>query len=119
MTTNRESLADLLRAEDSLEVFDDDLPTLPLLILKTHDAEPFDSNDLVGELARRRGWLIPAYQMPPNNENDRIIRMLIKINQTRELADALADDFSASIKYLRAKSGGKTPGPPSHTGHRY
>jgi hypothetical protein len=57
--------------------------------------------------------------MPPNNENDRIIRMLIKINQTRELADALADDFSASIKYLRAKSGGKTPGPPSHTGHRY
>ena len=119
MTTNRESLADLLRAEDSLEVFDDDRPTLPLLILKTHDAEPFDSNDLVGELARRRGWLIPAYQMPPNNENDRIIRMLIKINQTRELADALAEDFSASIKYLRKRGATKDAGPPAHTGHGY
>lgn len=90
-----------------------------MLIAKTHDSEPFDSNDLVGELARRRGWLVPAYQMPPNNENDRIMRMLVKSNQTRELADALAEDFSASIKYLRARSAGKDPVAPVHTGHGY
>jgi glutamate decarboxylase len=119
MTKNREALADMLRAEDALEVFDDDRPTLPLLIAKTRDAEPFDSNDLVGELARRRGWMVPAYQMPPNNENDRIMRMLVKFNQTRELADALADDFSASIKYLRQRAAKKDVGPPTHTGHGY
>jgi glutamate decarboxylase len=119
MTMNREALADMLRAEDALEVFEDDRPTLPLLIAKTRDAEPFDSNDLVGELARRRGWMVPAYQMPPNNENDRIMRMLVKFNQTRELADALADDFSASIKYLRQRAAKKDVGPPTHTGHGY
>ena len=66
-----------------------------------------------------RGWMIPAYQMPPDNENDRIMRMLVKLNQTRELVDALADDFSASIKYLRARAGKKAPGPAAHTGHGY
>ncbi|MCB0870779.1 MAG: glutamate decarboxylase [Solirubrobacterales bacterium] len=119
MTMNREALADRLRGMDALTVYDDDSPTLPLLIAKTNDNEPFDSNDLVGELARRRGWLVPAYQMPPNNENDRIMRMLVKFNQTRELVDALCDDFEDSIKFLRARGEGKVEAPPAHTGHGY
>jgi hypothetical protein len=63
--------------------------------------------------------MVPAYKMPPDEENGRIMRMLVKFNQTRELVDALADDFPASIKYLRAKSGGKNSGPPARTGHGY
>jgi len=119
MTKNRHALADRLREMDALTVYDDDNPTLPLLIAKTNDDEPFDSNDLVGELARRRGWMVPAYQMPPNNENDRIMRMLVKSNQTRELVDALGDDFEASITYLRKRGEGKVDSPPVHTGHGY
>ena len=119
MTKNREALADLLREQDALEVYDDDKPVLPLLIARTHDDEPFDSNDLVGELARRRGWMIPAYQLPPNNENDRIMRMLVKFNQTRELVDALGSDFADSINYLRQRAAGKDPVAPVHTGHGY
>ncbi|MCB8914873.1 MAG: glutamate decarboxylase [Thermoleophilales bacterium] len=119
MGDNREALAARLREMDALSIYDDDNPTLPLLIAKTNDNEPFDSNDLVGELARRRGWLVPAYQMPPDNENDRIIRMLVKFNQTRELVDALCDDFEASIKYLRQRGEGKAATPPTHTGHGY
>ena len=119
MSMNREALADRLRAMDALTVYEDDKPTLPLLIAKTNDNEPFDSNDLVGELARRRGWLVPAYQMPPNNENDRIMRMLVKFNQTRELVDALSDDFEASIAYLRKRGEGKADAPPAHSGHGY
>ncbi len=119
MTKNRHALADQLREMDAIEVLEDDRPCLPLLIAKTRDGEPFDSNDLVGELARRRGWMVPAYQMPPNNENDRIMRMLVKFNQTRELVDALCDDFEASINYLRARSAGHEPKPPVHTGHGY
>ena len=74
---------------------------------------------LTPELARRRGWLVPAYQMPPNNENDRIMRMLVKFNQTRELVDALCDDFEASISFLRKRGEGKVESPPAHTGHGY
>ncbi len=119
MTKNRHALADRLRQEDALTIFDGDRPTLPLLIAKTNDNEPFDSTELVGELARRRGWMIPAYQMPPNNENDRIMRMLVKLNQTRELVDALSDDFNASIKFLREKAGNKDVKTPVNTGHGY
>ncbi len=119
MTKNRHALADRLREEDALTIYDDDRPTLPLLIAKTNDDEPFDSTELVGELARRRGWMVPAYQMPPNNENDRIMRMLVKLNQTRELVDALCDDYHESIKYLRRKSAGKSVKEPVQTGHGY
>ena len=119
MWKNRETLAAKLRELDAITVFDDDRPTLPLLIARTRPEEPFDSNDLVGDLARRRGWMIPAYQMPPDNENDRIMRMLVKINQTRELVDALVDDFSASIDFLRSRAAGGDPEPPVHTGHGY
>ena len=119
MWKNRETLAAKLRELDAITVFDDDRPTLPLLIASTKAEEPFDSNDLVGDLAKRRGWMIPAYQLPRDNENDRIMRMLVKINQTRELVDALAHDFSDSIDYLRSKAAGNDPKPPVHTGHGY
>ena len=119
MWKNRETLAQKLRELDAITVFDDERPTLPLLIARTKDKEPFDSNDLVGDLAKRRGWMIPAYQLPANNENDRIMRMLVKLNQTRELVDALAEDFSASIDYLRSRAAGNNPTPPVHTGHGY
>ena len=45
--------------------------------------------------------------------------MLVKFNQTRELVDALCDDFEASIKYLRQRGEGKAATPPTHTGHGY
>ena len=119
MTMNREALANELRAMDALEVLESDRPTLPLLIARTREAEPFDSNDLVGELARRRGWMVPAYQMPPDNEDQRIMRMLVKFNQTREMVDALVQDFAASIEFLRKRAGGGDPKPAVHTGHGY
>lgn len=60
--------------------------------------------------------------MPPKNEDQQIIRMLVKVNQTRELVDALADDFDAAVDYLRrsAKAGGISDVKPNvHTGHGY
>jgi hypothetical protein len=45
--------------------------------------------------------------------------MLVKINQTRELVDALADDFAASIDFLRERSAGRAVRQPVHSGHGY
>jgi hypothetical protein len=30
--------------------------------------------------------MVPAYRLPPANEDQQILRMLVKINQSRELA---------------------------------
>ena len=118
MDANASTLSAGLEALDGIEVVESNGPTLPLTIVRVQEGEHFDENDLVGELARRRGWLIPAYQLPPDNEEARIIRMLVKINQTRELVDALLSDYEASIDQLR-KHGGTGGGTPAHTGVGY
>ena len=119
MTANREALAERLKQEDALIVLDDDRPVLPLLICQVKPEETFDASHLVGELARRRGWMVPAYNMPPDNEDQKIIRMLVKLNQTRELVDALCDDYHDSIEMLR-KTNLKSVGDlPVHSGHGY
>ena len=122
MTANRDALTERLKAIDALTVLDSDRPRLPLLIAQVNDGERFTGRDLVGELSRRNGWLVPAYQMPPKNEDQQILRMLIKVNQTRELGDALADDLAASVAHLRqvAAAGGISDvKPPVHSGHAY
>ena len=88
-TPTRRASPTQLGGEDALELIGGE-PRLPLVIAKVREDEPFTGSDLVAELAQRRGWLVPAYQLPPDNEDQQIIRMLVKINQTRELADALA-----------------------------
>lgn len=122
MTANRDALSDRLAQIDALTILTSERPILPLMICKVNDDEGFTGTDLVGELARRNGWLVPAYKMPPKNDQQQILRMLIKLNQTRELSDALADDFEDSVKFLREKASAgdlSGPKPPAHTGHGY
>ena len=118
MDANAAALATRLGAEDALELIEGS-PRLPLVIARVRDDEPFTGSDLVGELAKRRGWMVPAYHLPPANDDQQILRMLVKINQSRELADALADDFHASITDLRSRSAGQTVRQPTHSGHAY
>jgi glutamate decarboxylase len=118
MDTNAKHLAKQLAEEDALELMDGS-PRLPLVIAKVRDGEPFTGSDVVGELARLRGWMVPAYNMPPANDDQQIMRMLVKISQTRELADALADDFHTAIEDLRRRAGGKAPSTRVHSGHGY
>ncbi|MFM8889554.1 MAG: glutamate decarboxylase, partial [Solirubrobacterales bacterium] len=115
---NATALAKGLDAIDGVENVELKGPTLPLVITRVSEGEPFSEDDLVGELARRRGWLVPAYDLPPDSDDIRIMRMLVKIDQTRELVDALVADFGASIEFLRKRGTGegKTP---AHTGVGY
>src|SRR3954469_14100136 len=118
MDANAAALATRLGAEDALELIEGS-PRLPLVIARVRDDEPFTGADLVGELAKRRGWMVPAYHLPPANDDQQILRMLVKFNQSRELADALADDFHASIADLRKRSAGQAVRAPIHSGHSY
>jgi glutamate decarboxylase len=118
MDTNASTLASHLGEMDALELIEG-APRLPLVIARVRADEPFTGSDLVGELAKRRGWMVPAYQLPPDNEDQQILRMLVKINQTRELVDALASDFSESIAALRKHSAGEHVRQPVHSGHSY
>jgi len=89
------------------------------VIARVREEEPFTGRDLVGELAQRRGWMVPAYSLPPDNDDQQIMRMLVKVNQTRELVDALLEDFEASITHLRKQAAGHKVERPVHSGHSY
>jgi len=119
MDANASALAARIGAEDALELIEG-APRLPLVIARVRADEPFTGPDLVAELAQRRGWLVPAYQLPPANDDQQILRMLVRINQSRELVDALADDIHASIADLRKRGAGHAvPQRRIHRGHGY
>ena len=73
MDANAAALATRLGAEDALELIEGS-PRLPLVIARVRDHEPFTGSDLVGELAKRRGWMVPAYHLPPANDDQQILR---------------------------------------------
>jgi glutamate decarboxylase len=122
MNKNRDALANRLGQIDALEVLGSERPMLPLLIARVKEDEGFTGSELVADLTRRNGWLVPAYKMPPKNEDQQILRMLIRVSQTREMVEALGDDFEASVSYLRERAAaGSTGGPQPavHSGHGY
>jgi glutamate decarboxylase len=118
MDANAASLAAELGQVDGLELIEGE-PRLPLVIARVRDEEPFDGRELVAELAQRRGWMVPAYGLPPANDDQQVLRMLVKVNQTRELVDALASDFHDSVAHLREHPPGGRTSRPAHTGHGY
>ena len=118
MDANAAALAARLASEDAIELVEG-APRLPLVVAAVRDDEPFTGTDLVGELAKRRGWMVPAYHLPPANDDRQVLRMLVKINQSRELADALADDVHSSIADLRGRAAGRPVRQPVHSGHGY
>ena len=118
MDANAATVVERFGEEEAL-VLHNGSPQLPLVIAEVAEGEPFTGSDLVGELAQRRGWLVPAYGLPPANEGRQIIRILVKINQTRELVDALCDDVHASILDLRSRAGGQPTSRKHHSGHGY
>jgi glutamate decarboxylase len=57
--------------------------------------------DLADRL-RTRGWLVPAYSMPPNQQDVVVQRILVRHGFSRDLASLLLGDLKRSIEHFRA-----------------
>jgi glutamate decarboxylase len=49
---------------------------------------------------RERGWLVPAYSMPPNREDLVVQRILIRHGFTQDMADALLLEMQDALDYF-------------------
>lgn len=79
---------------------------LPLAAFKlVDDGLPYDEFDIAWQVAAERGWMLPAYTMPPNAEHVKMLRALVKLNLTRPLVSALADDIASACQTLAKKGG--------------
>jgi glutamate decarboxylase len=55
--------------------------------------------DLADRL-RVRGWLVPAYTLPPNREDLAIQRILVKHGFSRDLASLLMNDYREAVAHF-------------------
>jgi glutamate decarboxylase len=103
MQQNAEELANDIRDIGKFQIIGEGEETLPLVAFNLAEEQPYDEFDIAFQLAAERGWMLPAYTMPPEAEDVKMMRALVKLNLSRSLADSLGDDIAAAISTLEKK----------------
>jgi len=78
---------------------------LPLVAFQLAEEQNYDEFDVASQLAAERGWMVPAYTLPPNAQHVTIMRALVKLTLGRGLAQTLAADIAQACETLEAKGG--------------
>jgi glutamate decarboxylase len=78
---------------------------LPLVAFQLAEEKNYDEFDIASQLAAERGWMVPAYTLPPNAEHVTIMRALVKLTLGRSLATTLATDLADACHTLDQKGG--------------
>jgi glutamate decarboxylase len=103
MQKNAESLAADIDGIGKFQIIGKDDETLPLVAFNLAEEHAYDEFDIAFQLAAERGWMLPAYTMPPNAQDVKMMRALVKLNLARTLVDTLHEDISAAIGTLEKK----------------
>jgi glutamate decarboxylase len=103
MEENAKALAQKLDQCGHFELIGADEEQLPLCAFKLLPGKEYDEFDVSWQLSAERGWMLPAYTMPPKAENVKVLRALVK--QTLSLAqiDRLAGDIEEACEHLDKK----------------
>jgi glutamate decarboxylase len=80
-------------------------PQLPLVSFRLNGDHGFDEFDVAAALSARRGWMVPAYTLPPNAEKVTLLRALVKETFTYTMVERLADDIDEACKSLSVTGG--------------
>ncbi len=83
---------------------------LPIVAVKLKDKKYYSVYDISNKL-REKGYIIPAYTLPPNAEKIEIMRMVIKENFSRDMCEMLYNDIMETCEFLK-KAGNKPTLPP-------
>ena len=105
MQQNAEVLADKLEAMGPFEVIGRHEEQLPLVAFKLNAPRSYNEFDIAWQLSAERGWMVPAYTLPPDAQDVTIMRALVKETLSREHVDTLARDIAQACETLEAKGG--------------
>ncbi len=105
MEKNARALAEYLESCGDFELIGADKEQLPLVAFKLVEGKNYDEFDLSWQLSAERGWMLPAYTLPPNAENVKVLRALVKETLSREQVDRLSADISTACATLEKKGG--------------
>jgi len=105
MQKNAEFLAARIEEIGHFKVIGAGEERLPLVAFQLDADVPYDEFDIAWQVAAERGWMLPAYTMPPNADHVKMLRALVKLNLTHALVATLADDIAAACETLEKKGG--------------
>jgi glutamate decarboxylase len=105
MQRNAHRLADELEKIGKFEIIGRGEEQLPLVAFRLAGPEPFDEFDLAWQLSAERGWMVPAYTLPPDAQDVTIMRALVKQTLSQEHVDTLASDIREACDTLAKKGG--------------
>jgi glutamate decarboxylase len=105
MRQNARALAEHLAGSGDFEMVGADDEQLPLVAFRLAEARSYDEFDIAWQLSAERGWMVPAYTLPPNAQHVTIMRALVKETLSREMVDTLAADIARACQTLDDKGG--------------
>jgi glutamate decarboxylase len=106
MKQNADVLAEKLQAIGRFDIIGADEEKLPLVAFQlTAGDHGFDEFDIAWQLSAERGWMVPAYTLPPNAQDITIMRALAKATLSREQVDTLVRDIQDALTTLEKKGG--------------
>jgi len=97
MLENARFLASRLDDTGKFEILDVEM-MFPLVTAKLKNCN-FSVFHLSDKL-RQKGWIVPAYTLPPNADDIAVIRLVVKESFSKDMADMLVDDVLESIDEL-------------------
>ncbi len=104
MKYNARSLAKEIAAIGEFELIGGEADEqLPLVAFKLSGEHDYDEFDIAAQLAAARGWMVPAYTLPPNAEHVKIMRVLVKETLGHSLTTCLGADIAQACDTLAAK----------------
>ncbi len=113
MQENARLLAEKLGVMGRFDLIGLDEEQLPLVAWRLANNEAYDEFDIAWQLSAERGWMVPAYTLPPNASEVTIMRALCKQTLSREHVETLARDIDEACGTLSRKGGA-----PSRSGAR-
>lgn len=81
---------------------------IPVFCWKLKDDIASEINYTLFDMAdklRERGWLVPAYSMPPNRQDLVVQRIVVKEGFSRDMADMLLNDMRRAIQWFTKQPG--------------
>ncbi len=76
---------------------------LPVFAFRLTDATTGFSVYDVSEMLRTRGWIVPAYKMPPAVEDMAVLRVCVRNGFSLDLAEMLVEDLDRATDRLAAR----------------
>jgi glutamate decarboxylase len=105
MRQNAGRLAGRLKDTGHFELIGEGDEQLPLVAFKLAEPQDYDEFDIAWQLGAERSWMVPAYTMPPDAQDVKVMRALVKETLSRDMVDTLADDVAEACETLARKGG--------------